>query len=423
MLPRRKFSGHHRVHINEARASLYLVATMMLFWTMAEGIVSFITPVKIEEAGFSDTMMGIIIGTSSIAGALFDLVAVKLFKDTYYKRIFSAMFILGLMYPLILMHATEPLVFVIAMGIWGVYYDLRNIGNYDFVARTSADENSSGHFGVIQSFQSVGWILGPIISGFLVGETVGWESYAAIYVFLGIALVCFLGLAALTKKKDDPSHRARPEIECRRGVWSEVQMLGKVGRVLFPALILMFFLNFTDSFFWTIGPLFAEHLGLDIFAGILLTAWSLPGLLFGWAAGKYIRMGHKERVAIAAQFGTSLFLIPIVFMGNALAVVGLIAIAASFSAIAWPTIQGAFADYIKERRDLDKEIEGLVDLYTNLGYVFGPILAGILSDTFGYAGTFTTLGVFGVVTAFILYMSVDKRISMKRDGPPLICDA
>lgn len=423
MLPRRRFSGHHKVHMSEARASLYLVATMMLFWTMAEGIVSFITPLKIEEAGFSDTLMGVILGTSSIAGALFDFVAVKLFKDTYYKRIFAAMFILCLIYPLVLMQAATPLLFVIAMAIWGVYYDLRNIGNYDFVARTSADENSSGHFGVIQSFQSVGWILGPILTGFLVGESVGWESFAAIYVFLGIALVCFIGLAALTKRRDDPSHRQRPEKECRRGVWSEVQMLGKVGRVLFPALLVIFFLNFTDAFFWTIGALFAEELGMGHLAGFFLTAWSLPSLLLGWLAGRLIHRYGKERIAMLAQFVSALFLIPIGFVQGPIAVVGFVFLSACASSLAWPAIQGAFADYIKERKDLDKEIEGLVDLYTNLGYIFGPILAGVLADTLGYGATFSILGVAASFTAFFLYINTHKRISMRRDGPPLICDA
>lgn len=421
MIPRKRFSGHHKSNSNGAHASLYLVCAMSLFWTMSEGIVSFIAPLKIEEAGFSDTMMGVILGTSSIAGALFDLVAVRLFKDTYYKRIFAAMFFLCLIFPLVLAQATTPLFFVLAMAIWGVYYDLRNIGNYDFVARTSADENSSGHFGLIQSFQSVGWILGPIISGFLIGETVGWKSFAAIYVFLGIALVCFLGLAALKGKETDSSEE-RSARECRRGVWSEVRMLGKVGRILFPALLLIFFLNFTDAFFWTIGPLFAEHLGLGIWAGLLLTAWSLPGLLLGWIVGTKIRAKGKEHIAIRAQFIAACCLIPIAFAGHALAVIFLVFVAACFSSIAWPAIQGAFADYIKERRDLDKEIEGLVDLYTNLGYVFGPILAGICADTLGYGGTFTALGIFGATTALILYFSVHKRISMKRDGPPLICD-
>lgn len=423
MFHRRRFNIPRRApSALGAHASLYLMCAMMLFWTLSEGIVSFIVPLKIEESGVSDTMLGVILGSSSIAGALFDLVAVRLFKDTYYKRIFGVMFALCLLFPLIIMQAATPLLFVLGMIVWGVYYDLRNIGNFDYIARTTDKSTNAHNFGVLQVFQSVGWVLGPIIVGFLVGESVGWEPFAAIYVFLGIAFLCFVALALLTGNRRSKAHEKRTEKVCRRGTWSEVRMMGTTAAVIFPALAVIFMLNFTDAFFWSVGPLFAEHLGLGHWAGLMMTAWSLPGLLLGWHAGKIARKYGKERTAYVAQFLGAVFLFPLAHIDHGIAVIALVFLAAVFTSVAWPAIQGAFADYIDQRPELEKELEGLEDLYTNLGYVVGPMLAGFLADQLGYGTTFSVLGFTVAAASLFLAASYPKRINLLRNGPPLICD-
>lgn len=396
---------------------------MMLFWTLSEGMVSFIVPLRIAEAGFSDTMLGIIIGTSSIAGALFDLVACRVFKNTFYKRIFGLMFILCLIFPLILMQATTLVAFVIGMAVWGIYWDLRNIGNFDYIARTTEKEGSVHAFGLVQVFQSIGWILGPILVGFLAGEAVGWEPFAAIYIFLGLGIVFYV-LLCLWKGNS----KQKPELDelepCRRGSWSEARMMGLLAFALFPALFGIFFINFVDSFFWSIGPLFAEELGLGVFAGLFMTAWSLPAILLGWQAGKVALKFGKERVAYGAQFLAVLCLIPIFLVSTiGIAVIALIFVAASFTALAIPAYQSMFTDYIQERKDLAKEIEGLEDLYTNLGYVFGPMLAGLSADLLGYGQTFSLLGiVVGVAAALLYWANKNKKLAFHQKAPPLICD-
>jgi MFS family permease len=395
---------------------------MFMFWTLSEGIVSFIVPLKIEEAGFSDTVMGIILGTSSLAGALFDLIACRIFKNTFYKRVFAVMFALCLIFPLILMQAATPLMFVLGMMVWGIYYDLRNIGNFDYVARTTEPKDNARVFGLIQVCSSIGWILGPIIVGFLVGETVGWKPFVAIYIFLGMALAFFIALYLLTGNRSAKEHKKK-EKECRRGTWSEAKMMGRVATILFPSLVVIFFLNLTDAFFWSIGPLYAEHLGLGEWAGFFVTVWSLPSLILGWLAGKLVEHHGKERLAFIAQLLSAAFLIPIAMLeGSAFAVLATIFLGACFAALAWPSIQGAFADYIKEREDLAKEIEAIEDLYTNLGYVFGPILAGLVADTFGYGEAFSLLGTVVAITAVILIITRRKAIRLGKNAPAMICD-
>ena len=59
------------------------------------------------------------------------------------------------------------------------------------------------------------------------------------------------------------------------------------------------------------------------------------------------------------------------------------------------------------------EIEALEDFSFNLGYVIGPISAGILSDMIGITGAFTALGMTGFVVAIILIKVTPKSIRIK----------
>ena len=81
--------------------------------------------------------------------------------------------------------------------------------------------------------------------------------------------------------------------------------------------------------------------------------------------------------------------------------------------LAWPAVRAAYADYISETESVEKEIEGLADFFTNLGYVIGPILAGFLADQFGEARTFSILGLITVITTLVIIQVTPKEINVK----------
>ncbi len=120
----------------DRRAELYLFSMMMLFWALFDGLVSYVTPIIITEGGLSKTMMGIIIGSSSVAGAVFDFVMCKIFKNTFYRRVFFVMFAICFLHPLLLMQAKTFAIYLVAMALWGVYYDLRNFGTLTMLGGT-----------------------------------------------------------------------------------------------------------------------------------------------------------------------------------------------------------------------------------------------------------------------------------------------
>lgn len=412
--------NHLIVHIKnygiQKKKGLYLLSIVILFWALFDGIITYIAPIVITESGMSKTLMGIIIGTSSIAGALFDFIACRLFSNTYYKKLFMIMFVICLVIPLILFKAHSFLMFVIAMALWGIYYDLKNIGIFNYVGRFTPKEEHTESFGVLQVFSAVGYLVAPLLVGILIAESLGWEPFILSWIFLAISIVFFVILTYKTRSEEklilseiDPGFMRK-----QKGTWSEVIIWGKLGKILFPVLLLTFFLNFADSFFWTIGPLVAESLsGIKQFSGIFMTAYALPPLLVGWLVGSFTRKYGKKRTSFISLLMGSVFLTLFSFIDNSLLLMLNVFAVSFFMSMAYPAINGAYADYISETYEYEKEIEGLEDFYTNWGYVIGPMMAGFMADQFGNENTFSVLGIMGVVTAVILILITPANIDIR----------
>src|SRR4030042_2897017 len=144
---------------------LFLFSLILFSWTVFDGIISYIAPILITSRGISNTAMGMIIGFSSLAGAVFDFLLSKFLRNTDYRRLYFYPFLLCLLFPLVLWQAKTIWVFLAAMTLWGLYYDLYNFANFDFVGRHSAPTEHSSCFGILEVFKSLGYFIGPIIAG------------------------------------------------------------------------------------------------------------------------------------------------------------------------------------------------------------------------------------------------------------------
>jgi len=274
--------------------ALYVLALMILFWAVYDGIITFITPLIMTESGLSGIQMGIIIGTSSISGAIFDFIACRIFKNMIFRRMFLIMFILCFLYPLLLFNANSFWLYLIAMAIWGIYYDLKNFGELDFVARHIAPKEHSSSFGVLQVFKSLGYLIAPILAGLAIGQAMNWKPFLISWGSLVVSIIFFTGLLFLTQKYKNKIENPNKPYK-KIGLFREINLWKKIGKTILPVLILTLLLNFIEAFFWTIGPLFAESFnGTNQFSGFFMAAYSLPFIFIGWFVGSITKKYGKK---------------------------------------------------------------------------------------------------------------------------------
>ncbi len=141
---------------------------MIFFWALFDGTVSYISPLLITQNGYSKTGLGFLLGSSSVAGAFFDYLLSKFLKNPHYRVVYLIMFICCFVFPLVLWKATSFFVFILAMALWGLYYNLYNFGVFDFVSRVSPSDERGGYFGMLYLFKSLGYIIAPLLVGFVI---------------------------------------------------------------------------------------------------------------------------------------------------------------------------------------------------------------------------------------------------------------
>jgi len=402
---------HLMLHVKtygRAHQALYLLSLVILFWAVFDGITTYVTPLVLTESGLSKTAMGLIIGSSSVFGAGFDFLMCKILKNSHYRRVFLGMFVVSALYLLALATAKTFWLFLLAMSFWGVYYDLKNFGSFDFVARFTKTAEHSSSFGVMTVFQAAGYLLAPLIAGWLISETVGNAPFIAAGIFL---LAAFLLMLVLMGRESSYLQQDLSGQYRYRGLFSELKLWRRLDRVLLPVLVMVMILNIIDAFFWTIGPLLAESFdSMRQFAGLFMAAYELPALLIGWWVGSVTAKLGKKRTAFLGLLTGSSLLVFLGYQTSPLLMVITVFFSSMLMSLAWPALRAAFADYIAEAGKYEKEIEGLEDFYTNIGYVIGPALAGFLGYHLGNAKTFSVIGIVGVITALILWKMTPKKI-------------
>jgi predicted MFS family arabinose efflux permease len=391
---------------------VFLFALAVFFWTLFDCTLTYVTPLLMEEHDFSIGVIGLIIGTSSIVGALFDFLICKFFKNSDFRKIFMVMFAICLFYPMILSRADTVWLFLFAMAVWGVYYDLNGFGIFNFIGRYTKKDDHASSFGVVQIFRSLGSMLAPMLAGLVIAMAIDWRLFAMAWFFLGVGFVFFLILLFLMRK-NYVADRVHQKTQRGKSFSSEIHLWKKLGKVMTPVLCVTFFLSVVDAFFWTLAPLYVETIDFGKFGGLFLTAYILPSLFVGWFVGYITRRFGKKRTALIGILISSTILVSFVHISDSLFAILIIFFAACFSSVSLPAISAAYADYISEAPQVDGEIEGIEDVSLNSGYVVGPILAGLLAQFLGIAGAFSVLGLIGVVLAGILLAVTPKSITIR----------
>ncbi|MFA6519043.1 MAG: MFS transporter [Candidatus Shapirobacteria bacterium] len=399
--------------LTATRRLVYSLGLMLLFWAIYDGLISFFTPVFITNLGFSTTSLGLIIAFQSVTGAVFDFFISRYLKKSHYLKIFIIIFLLSFLYPLVLYSSRSLPLLLLAMAHWGLYYDLLAFAIFNFVSRHSRRHEHCQNISIIGIFKTVGYLLAPAIASWtLIASTTSFTNLLVAYLFLVISAIIFVVFYSLSG--DTPAINSEKPPLCPKNFTAEFSLWLKIGRILLPVLLFNLLICLSDYFFWTLGPIFfgtsssATHLN-----GLFMVAYSLPVLLVSWFAEKITHKVGKKRTAYASFFLSSLILLSLYIVKAPYLIIFLIFASSVFSSLAWPSIKGAYVDYLTETSNVEKEIEGLTDFSTNIGQIIGPILAGVLAQSFGLAHAFSLLALINIIAVLFLVVITPKAITVR----------
>ena len=400
------------VSLVKNKKAFYLLGIMLFFWTLFDGLMTYVTPVLITSRGFSVAQMGLIIASSNIFGVIFDFVLIKFLRSANYRRLFLVIYLLCFAFPIFLWFSKNIGMFLISMMIWGLYGDLDNLAVYNFLGRHSKEEDHCNDSVIVDLGRGLGYLIAPLIAGALVVEVIDFFPLSLSISFLIISMAVYVLITRLKIKEES----AVVEHEIHDDIFLEkINILRKIGKLLFPVLLFNMALYIYDALIWTIGPIYSQNFpDFKDFGGYFIAAYSLPSFIFLWLSAVSKKLGKKRTAYLAFLLGCIL-LLPITFLSKPIPILIFMFLSSTASAMSWPAMMATFTDYIAESPSYNKEIGTLNDLSNNLGHIIGPIIGGIMVDKIGYGNMFLAISVAGILLVGYLFLITPRNIRVVLD--------
>jgi MFS family permease len=389
--------------------SLYLMLFSTLFLFLGDAILSYLFPVLVEDTVKSFTLVGIIMAMSSTAGLISDLLFPILFPRLSWRVSNFIGVLLGMLFPVLLFLGQDygqPLFFVAAAIIWGIYYEFLGFARQECVIDTDKKHNFTKTWGLISAFLSFCAFIGPVIAS----VTLSVDQIVArtlVFILYFIALVFSIVLA--TERKEIVTTRESKIVHTLSFI-SEVKYWVILEARTYPLIIVLVFLTITNSFFWTFGGLYGEELfGASGFGWILLVVFTLPDLIFAFTFSKLSIKRRKKFLSFIMLITAGLSVIPMLFLHDNLMLLGAVAIFSGFHSITFILMRAIFSDLESRAEEFKVHVEAVFLSTHSIGYILGPLISGVLVQAFGFKETFIIWGLLSIVIGvFLIYVTPEK---------------
>ena len=234
---------------------------------LGDAIMSYASPVYIQSFVSNPAIMGLIISVSSFIGFICDIIFAKIFSHKSSHFYLWLTIVIAAIFPAsFLLFPPGLATFIFGMITWGIYFELLLFSNFNFINEYIPQTHYSGAWGTISSFKSTSYLLGPVISGFLLGLSSKINFSGPLVAYL-IALFGFLIFyKSFSQKKAFENVSANDQLS-RASLWQELVIWSKLFHKIWPVYLFLFSLSLVDATFWTLGTLISESLRSQHFWG------------------------------------------------------------------------------------------------------------------------------------------------------------
>jgi MFS family permease len=404
----RKFS------IADLRGSFWsrvmLVSVMLFFVYLGDAILSDWVPAYIQDSVGSSLLMGLIISFSSVVGFGADLIFPQLLKDLKTKKLMLMAIGTSLIFCGILLWTVSwpwLILFLVGMAVWGIYYEFLGFGGQQFVCESVPAASRSGVWAIMGIFKSLAYFLGPIIGSYL---ALVKGNNAVVLVAAGAVLVGYLVWLSIGRTK---SKNVVNEPYEKVNILDEMKHWKTLFVHVWPVLTISLVMGMVDATFWTTGTVLSDNMASENWwGGMFLPFYMLPMIFVGVIVARWGIYKGKKKMAEIFMLVSGLLL---AVLGASNSVI--IALTTSFMvgtalSIAWPLTEAVYSDIISRMGREGKHMVGLSGSTLSLAYIVGPVLAGYIAGQVGEKMTFTVMGIFMAVVAFVLLLVTPRKLKL-----------
>lgn len=401
----RIFAHYQATPISKKISHFTLLATLVF---IGDASLAYFVPNYIETTFQSSVVMGLVMATSSLVGLLADLLLPQLLPRLSVKKalLLTSIFQLTFIGVLLLTLLSPRLwLFFLAMASWGLYFEFLAFSAKIFVTKKVPHPMNSIAWANIIFGRSLSYVVGPV----LVTALIFRGNLTVLLTVLVISLLAQLA-SVLFPIKPTAQEKQTENMISTPHPWQEIKYWGTLFKVAWPALLITFLFSVIDATFWTIGTILAISLeNVFFYAFLFLPLYVIPMVLSQLILMKKAVSSNKERLAalflllgavtlslIGKQPGNWLLLLIALLTGF-------------FNSLAYTLAEAMHTD-LEDRMGVHRQhLIGLSNSLFSLGYVVGPILAGVLSGIYYEQFSFSIIGVGAALISLGVLVFAPKR--------------
>ena len=387
------------------------VSLIFFFVCLGDAILSDWVPSFMQTSLGSPILMGLVFSFSSVIGFLSDLIFPQLFRKYKSRRlillgiaaslIFSGVLFWTIVWPLVLL-------FLFAMAIWGVYYELLGFGSSQFVSDAVPVKSRSGVWATIGIFRSLAYFFGPILGSWLL---ISRGNETVLIVAASFACISYL-ILVLTNKKEK-LHENTVEPAEKFNVKEELGYWKVLFEHVWPVLLISLMMGLIDATFWTTGAVFSDNMAKKGFlGGLFLPLYMLPPVFLGIVLTRWGLYKGKKKMAEYFLLLAGAFLACLGWGENVYVLLLLSFMIGASLSVSYPMVEAVYSDILARMGKEKKHMIGLSSSTMSIAYIIGPIAAGIIASRVGERLTFVVVGALTVVVAVVLLIVTPKKLKL-----------
>jgi len=408
MMNKRSFLG---IPADSYWTKVVALSAMLFFVFLGDAILSDWVPSFVQDSLGGSLMMGLVISFSSIVGFVMDLIFPQLFRGTKTRKMMVMAIGSSLLFCGLLLWAVAlpwVIIFLVAMGVWGVYYEFLGFGSQMFVSETIPASSRSGVWAVMGGFKSLAYFLGPIIGSSLAVRTGNYSVVivAAASVFVGY--VVWL-LAGRNKKEIVVMNEPLEKVN----ILTEVKHWVVLIEHIWPVLVISLMMGLVDATYWTTGAVLSDNMAQQTWwGGLFLPVYMLPMVFVGAIIAKWGVYKGKKKLAETFMLISGV-LLTLLGISDVVAIVLIISfLVGTMLSFSWPLTDAVYSDIVSRMGKEGKHVVGLSGSTISLAYIFGPILAGLISQYMGEKGTFVVVGLLMMLVSILLLVMTPRKLRL-----------
>ncbi|MFC1687267.1 MFS transporter [Patescibacteria group bacterium] len=275
------------------RVGLKILYTIGFIIALSEAFPGYIRSTFVEE--FVDVQR---VGLFFIGSAVLSLIVINFFpyfinKFTNY-RLFLTVLVINILSIILLITTDSTVLAFIAFIIGGATMNLVWISMDIFIEKCSTNITTGRTRTIYLTLLSSGWLISPLIVGFLVGD----NNYRLVYIFSIAFLLTVIGLVISKRKQlgERIHYKHHQTLKTLKNIWQNINLRG------------IFAISFLLEFFFAIivvyTPIYLhEYIGLSwLTIGIVFTFMLIPFILFEIPAGTFADKYHSEKKILMLGF-------------------------------------------------------------------------------------------------------------------------